>query len=106
MMVIYRKTNRLPEGVPFANEILKKPTLPIETKKKILFNVMKGGVDAINLMKESQEDLSLVKEIRQLYMQHKEFLKNELQGALKSELNTLDSLFDTVVSQSVNNAYG
>lgn len=106
MMVIYRKTNRLPEGVPFANEILKNPTLPIETKKKILFNVMKGGVDAINLMKESQEDLSLMKELRQLYTQHKEFLKSELQGALKSELNTLDSLFETVVSQSVINAYG
>ncbi|KTD41783.1 FAD-dependent oxidoreductase [Legionella parisiensis] len=106
MMVIYRKTNRLPEGIPFANEVLKIPTLPIETKKKILFSVMKGGVDAINLIKERQEDISLVKELRQLYIQHKEFLKCELQGALKDELNTLDSLFDTVVSQSVINAYG
>lgn len=101
MMVVYRKTNRFSEGLPFANEILLNPDLPIEAKKKILFHVVKGGIDAINIMRENQPDLSLMKEIQQLYTRHKEFLKSELQGSLKSELNILDSLFGAVVSKSI-----
>ncbi|KTD25407.1 4-hydroxybenzoate 3-monooxygenase [Legionella lansingensis] len=92
MIVVYRKLNQIYHVLPFAKDVLNNPNINPDNKKTILFHIIKAGADVIKEVEGGAEALPLVKEIRQLYKKHNEFIKTELQSALKIELQALDSL--------------
>ncbi|MCE0723631.1 FAD-dependent monooxygenase [Legionella resiliens] len=107
MMGIYRKLDRISEGIPFAKEVLANPDLQVETKKEILFHILKASADESKGMIDTPNPVSKkqsIDQVLEIYAEHKEFIMKELHGALKFELDALDSLSKTNVSQETINS--
>ncbi|CEK10544.1 tetratricopeptide repeat protein [Legionella hackeliae] len=98
IILLHRNLNSISQAIPLAENFLNsKEQFAVETKKKIIFNLLKGLVEK----NSSSSDKILIEKAHEIYLQHQEFIGKELAGSLKTEIQLLNSLDLKTVSLGV-----
>ncbi|WED44454.1 hypothetical protein [Legionella cardiaca] len=103
IVVLYRKLDRISKAFFIATPVLMNSQLATVSKKKILFNLIKG---AVNKIQENYADAAtLIKETKAVCDSHHAFIEKELATGLKDELAFIDSLTQKNMKLITQNLY-